>query len=303
MQSSKSNAGDGHFPLTFRIAVAVCGGVLLTALACAFTAPWIQLALLGILLSISIGLAWECLASIRHTSGDVNLLETPFFLSHDTQVFDCYRQISQSLLAVSQKPDPIYREVALEELNRLAAECAEVAAGTIVYDGTETWRIVYDKLLRSPGIHLYRSVAWVKNANYWQDEPGRQSMKVNFQLHDNGLLSIERIVILADDLWPEKELLPVEHIHRWIREQNDHGIWVKMVRQSDLAQEPELIADTGIYGSRAVGVQQLDEQCRTVRFILTFDFNKVAKAEERWNRLSVYATSYQDLLDRSDLGG
>ena len=253
------------------------------------------------MLSISIGLAWECLSRQRPRGGDLRLLETPFFLSHDTQVFDRYRQISQSLLTVSQKPDPIYREVALEELTRLAAECAEVAAGKIVYEGTETWRIIYDKLLRSPGLHLYRSVAWVKNANYWQDEPGRQSMKVNFELHDNGPLNIERIVILADEVWPEKEPLPVERIHRWIREQNDHGIWVKMVRESKLVQEPELIADIGIYGSRAVGVQELDEQCRTVRFTLTFDFNEVTKAEERWNRLSVYSTSYQDLLDRFDL--
>jgi len=301
MAKDVPNCGNRRIRLSYRFAVAVGGGVLLTAIVCASSGPSVQSALLGILLSISIGLAWECLSRQRPMGRDLGLLETPFFLSHDTQVFDRYRQISQSLLTVSQKPDPIYREVALEELTRLAAECAEVAAGKIVYEGTETWRIIYDKLLRSPGLHLYRSVAWVKNANYWQDEPGRQSMKVNFELHDNGPLNIERIVILANEVWPAKEPLPVERIHRWIREQNDHGIWVKMVRESELAQEPELIADIGIYGSRAVGVQELDEQCRTVRFTLTFDFNEVTKAEERWNRLSVYSTSYQELLDRFDL--
>lgn len=301
MAKNPSTPGNRRLLLSYRFTATVAVGVLLTAIVSAFSAPSIQFALLGILLSVSIGLGWECLSPTRQTGGDVGLLETPFYLSHDTEVFDRYRQISQSLLTVSQQTDPIYREVALEELSRLAADVAKVANGTIVYEGTETWRLIYDKLLRSPGLHLYRSVAWVKNKAYWQDEPGRQSMKVNFELHGNGPLNIERIVILSDDVWPENDPLPVERIHQWIREQNEHGIWIKMVRESKLAQEPELIADFGIYGSRAVGVQELDEQCSTVRFTLTFDFNEVTKAEDRWNRLSVYATSYQDLLDHFDL--
>ena len=76
------------------------------------------------------------------------------------------------------------------------------------------------------------------------------------------------------------------------------GIWVKIVRESALRQEPDLIADIGIYGSRALGTQELDEQCRTVRFVLSFDFAKVTEAEARWNRLSVYAKSYSGYLDR-----
>lgn len=298
MAKDVPNAGKGRTLLTYRFAVAVAVGVLLTAIVSAFAAPSIQFALLGIFLSVCIGLGWESLSRMRQTSGDVGLLETPFYLSHDTEVFDRYRQISQSLLTVTQQTDPIYREVALEELGRLATTVAEVSAGKITYEGTETWRIIYDKLLRSPGLHLYRSVAWVKNANYWQDEPGRQSMKTNFELHENGPLNIERIVILGNDAWPWNESLPVERIHRWIREQHDHGIWIKLVRESMLTQEPELIGDVGIYGSRAVGVQELDDECRTVRFTLTFNFDEVTKAEDRWNRLSVYATPYQDLLDQ-----
>lgn len=298
MAKDVPNAGKGRTLLTYRFAVAVTVGVLLTAIVSALSASSIQFALLGILLSISIGLGWECLSRMRQTNNDVGLLETPFYLSHDTEVFDRYRQISQSLLTVTQQTDPIYREVALEELGRLATTIAEVSAGKITYEGTETWRIIYDKLLRSPGLHLYRSVAWVKNDNYWQDEPGRQSMKTNFELHGDGPLNIERIVILGNDAWPWNESLPVERIHRWIREQHDHGIWIKLVRESMLTQEPELIGDVGIYGSRAVGVQELDDLCRTVRFTLTFDFEEVTKAEDRWNRLSVYATPYEDLLDQ-----
>jgi hypothetical protein len=64
-----------------------------------------------------------------------------------------------------------------------------------------------------------------------------------------------------------------------------------------LKSEPNLLADIGIYGSRALGTQELDDECKTIRFTLTFDFDAVAAAEQRWQRLSVYATSYRDLLD------
>src|SRR5690606_444620 len=107
-------------------------------------------------------------------------------------------------------------------------------------------------------------VAWVKTADYWQDEPGRKSMAVNFELHSGERLNIERIAIIADDLWPAGEVWPAERLRQWLHEQHVRGIWLKFVRQSALALEPDLIADIGIYGSRAVGVQTLDEQCRTV---------------------------------------
>ena len=80
-------------------------------------------------------------------------------------------------------------------------------------------------------------------------------------------------------------------------------IWVKFVRESALKNERDLVADIGIYGSRAVGVQELDAECRTVRFTLSFDFDEVSAAEERWNRLAVYAASFADYLVRYDTPG
>ena len=90
---------------------------------------------------------------------------------------------------------------------------------------------------------------------------------------------------------------PKAPISEWIHEQHTQGIRIKLVRQSALEAENDLVSDMGIYGSRAVGTQELDGRCRTVRFTLTFDFDTVAAAEERWRRLSVYAVSYRDLLD------
>jgi len=49
---------------------------------------------------------------------------------------------------------------------------------------------------------VYRSAALVTTPAYWQDEPGRQSMRLNFEMRDRGTLNIERTVIIADQFWP-----------------------------------------------------------------------------------------------------
>lgn len=232
-----------------------------------------------------------------------SLLEAPFRLANDTTVFEQYRRVTDSLLTVSRHSDPIYREIAVEQLDESIRQLATIADGTFVFEGTETWRIVYERLLRSPGMHLYRSVAWVKNANYRQDEPGRKSMAVNFELHDTEKLNIERIAIIADELWPIGDVWPTEVLWQWLHEQHAHGIWIKYMRASSLALEPDLIGDIGNYGSRALGIQELVESCRTMRFTLTFDFGQVRAAEDRWKRLSVYAESWSSYLDRYEIPG
>lgn len=262
-----------------------------------FSNPSTQIAALGVLVAVGVGVLWEVHRYWRQWRKNIGLLDTPLFLAHDADFFEHYQEISRSLLRMTQKPDEIYRKTVLQQVTQISEGIARLAAGTIVYEGTETWRIAYEKLLRSPGLHLYRSVAWVKTREYWQDGPGLQSMQLNYELHDGGRLNIERIAILADAVWPEDEPLPKSPISEWIHEQHSHGIWTKLVRESALKSESDLLADMGIYGSRAVGTQELDDRCRTVRFTLTFDFDAVAAAEERWRRLSVYATSYRDLLD------
>src|SRR5262245_30897956 len=122
-------------------------------------------------------------------------------------------------------------------------------------------------------------------------------MAVNFEAADRGTL-IERIISLRDHLWPRGDLLPTPDIRSWIEEQHCHGLWITLVRESDVASEPDLLADVGIYGDRAVGVQELDERSRTVRFILCFDQPSIRLAQDRWRRLAVYAVPFRDLLDQ-----
>jgi hypothetical protein len=207
------------------------------------------------------------------------------------------------MLTISQQRDVIYRAVALEHLDDLVRRADLVAQGTFVFEGTETWRLVYERLLRSPGLHRYRSVAWVRSPHYWQDEPGRKSLAVNYELVESQRLKIERIVILDDALWPATETWPVEPVRQWLHEQFAHGIEVRFVRTSQLAQEDDLLADCGLYGSRALGVQQLDDRGQTERFTLRFELQAVVDAEARWNRLAVYAESWANYLDRYELPG
>jgi hypothetical protein len=118
------------------------------------------------------------------------------------------------------------------------------------------------------------------------------------ELQDARTVRIERTAIIADHLWPELSLFPGEPIHSWLEEQHRHGIWVRLVRESQLATEADLVGDFGIYGTRAVGTQTSDPEGRTLNFTLDFDFELVKRAEERWDRLAVYCVSYRELLDQ-----
>lgn len=259
-----------------------------------------------LLLSLVLASVWSILLKMQakeESDVEPSLLETPLRLARDEDVFARYRELSRSLLAISWQNDPIFREVALQRLTEMAGELDSVAHGEVTFEGTETWRIIYEKLLRSPGLFQYRSVSHMRTDSYWQDEPGRRSLKLNIELHEKEQISVERIVIVRDSDWLSDTKLPSERIRQWIHQQHVVGIWIALVRESQLANEPDLLADFGIYGSRAVGTQQVDSQGRTVSFRLQFDFLTVEEAEARWKRLQVYATSYGDLLDHLPLDG
>jgi len=228
----------------------------------------------------------------------IGRLTIPLSLANDHDIYLQYQAICRTLTDLTKQTDPILREIAGLKLASIVDQLSPLADGTALFAGTEGWRTVYEKLLESPDLKEYRSVAWVRNKDYWQDAPGRQSMEANFAAIQRRVL-IERIFILRDDLWPKDELLRVGEIRSWIENQHNHGVWVLLARESELASEPGLIFDMGIYGTRAVGTQELDERCRTLRFSLTFDPQTVRLARDRWDRLYLFSTSFQSLLDRA----
>jgi hypothetical protein len=70
-------------------------------------------------------------------------------------------------------------------------------------------------------------------------------------------------LILNDFFWPEGATLPAKTICRWIEEQYKRGLVIRLVRESELEDETDLLADSGIYGTRATGTLELDDRCRS----------------------------------------
>lgn len=197
--------------------------------------------------------------------------------------------------------DPIHRELTTAFFRRCEIEADAVARGTIRFESTEEWRLYYEKLIQSPGLHTYRSVSLIRDLSYWQSEAGRKSFQLNIRLSESRQVTIQRIAVLADELWTDANALPAQQIQEWLVEQHHSEISLWLIRETELAAEPELTVDMGIYGSRATGIQELDESGGTRHFTLKFGFEHVEAAEEKWNRLMVYAVKYSDFLDRYSL--
>jgi hypothetical protein len=287
--------------LSFRFLSTAALGSLLMALVAVFGPVPAQLAVLGAFVSILGGLFLSYLGQEeereRQRAQMIESLSVPLALARDPELFRQYQAIARGLTAVATNADPILRRIALLKFASVAEQIDGLGDCRIVFSLTEAWRTVYEELLRSPDIRQYRSVAWARTVDYWQDEPGRQSMLVNYEAAHSGLL-IERVIILRDDLWPKEQLLPAPEILPWIEEQHKNGLWIALVRESALEREPDLLADIGIYGDRAMGIQELDEHSRTLRFTLDLNEQALRLADARWQRLLLYSQSFASLLDR-----
>ena len=265
-----------------------------------------QIALLGAFISILGGLFLSYLGQEDQREKEraemIQSLSVPLALASDRELFQQYQEIAHGLTVLAKINNPILRRIALLKFASVTEQINGLASGKIVFALTEAWRTVYEQLLTSPDVRQYRSLAWVRTPKYWQDEPGRQSMRVNFEAVRRGVL-VERIIVLRDQLWPHSAVLPSAEILPWIEEQHNHGLWIALVRESELSREPDLLGDIGIYGDRAVGIQELDEHCRTLRFTLDLDPQTVQLADARWQRVLLYARTFRSILDQSPRAG
>ncbi len=233
----------------------------------------------------------------RELTAMLNVLPIPFALAPAPGLFQQYVRFADALTKIGRHNDRLFRDLALHRLTTVADEFATMATGRIVFHATETWRTAYQHILETLRVKTYLSVAWVRTNDYWNDAPGRQSMEFNYELVGRGI-RIERVHILSDELWPFDEKLPTAGILEWLVEQRGHGIHVSLIRESDLAKEPDLLRDFAIYGDRATGMQELDEQSHTVRFVLAFDEQSRQQALDRWERLKLFSNSFENLMDR-----
>ena len=217
----------------------------------------------------------------------------PLSLASDPEVYGLYRSLCSGLAAVANRPRGILRDAAVQKVASVTEQVGALAAGQIVFAQTEEWRTVYERLLRSPDLAWYRSVAWVQTRDYWQDSPGRQSMRANFEAAARGVV-VERIAIVPPHLWNAAQRGPDPELRHWLAEQQRNGVRVLIANQTELAREPALLEDFGIYGAVAVGIQELDERSRTLRFTLATDPETIRSAEHRWQRLLLYARPLGD---------
>ena len=262
-----------------------------------------QIAILGVLVSALAGLlvAWLDEQAQR----DANRAELSTMgrvvdaLENEPDLAREFRRIGNGFLALTEQTESVLRSAAATKLLSVAGELEQIARGTISFRETESWRTAYRDLLQSDKLRTYRSVAWVKCASYWQDTPGRQSMRDNYDAINRGVI-VERIVILPRELWPAEQLLPSESVLAWIIDQHNHGVWVMLCLEADVESEPDLPRDFGIYGDLAVGTQILDDQCRTLEFQLEFKREAVQLANDRWRRLQLHATPLRTLLDTEE---
>jgi hypothetical protein len=254
-----------------------------------------QLAVLGCFLSVVGGLFLAYLDQEeereRRRNEAVESVSVPLALASDPEVYALYRSMCSGLTAVANRPGGILRDAAVQKLASVTDQVSALAAGKVVFSLTEEWRTVYERLLRSPELVRYRSVAWVQSREYWQDSPGTQSMQANFAAAARGVLA-ERIAILPPHLWKATEPRPVPEIDDWLSLQQRNGVRVLLAREAEVAREPDLLQDFGIYGTVAVGIQELDDHARTLRFTLETAPEALKAAESRWQRLQLYARPF-----------
>lgn len=290
-----------HPSLRTRAAIVLAAGVVATVATWAMASVQTQVAVLG----VGLALLSSWLVSTRESAphhtrdsngtskvhGQVSVVSVDAEHASILEIVDRMRELAQI-------SDPLLRQYTLSKLAAAAEEFRAIACGRLIFTNTETWRAAYEKVLSDSGVTEYRSVSWVKNEDYWQDLPGLQSMQFNYDLIARGV-RIERILILGWNLWPAGAELPLPGVQKWIDEQHYRGIWTSLLHESDLINEPELLRDFGIYGHRATGEQELDEQSRTMQFVLSFDFPSMRLARDRWDRLLLFAVPYNKLLDQS----
>ena len=292
--------------LSFRFLGTSVLGSLAMALAAVLAPPAAQIAALGAAVSVLVGLV-VCYVEQeevreRRRERVLETLRIPIALAPEHEFFDQYCSFSRSLAAFAEQADPVLRQFTLLKLTSVNEQVRSLAEGRVVFSGTETWRTVYEQILEGLGSGPYLSVAWAKTPDYWQDQPGLQSMRVNYRLAARGL-DIERIIIIRDEFWPVGAPLPSPELGNWIARQHEHGLTIFLVRECQLAAEPELLGDFAVYGNRATGVQELDEQSRTLRFVLNFNPQAIELARDRWERIALFATPYLDVLERAGLYG
>ena len=280
-------------------------GSVLMAIVCSFGSLETQIAVLGTYISIIGGLALEILG---HQNADEKKLESLDLLirasrgiAKDLPMAQEFEKIVEGIQASLNIESELFQELAVEQLAAVGKQTEQLGRGVITFNETEAWRIAYEKVLRSKEVSRYYSVSLIRSTDYWQDEPGKRSIALNYQLQDEKRLNTERIAIMSESVWARLADRPKSPIFEWLLDQYTNGIWTELVRESSIIDEPDLLLDCGRYSDVAVGYQYLDSKSRTTRFTLSFNSADIEAAKQQWERLTLFSISMKQLLDQTHI--
>ena len=213
-----------------------------------------------------------------------------------------YRVLCEALAAVAGEAEGTRKEAMTQKLIALGVQFRAIASGAGALSGAESWYVAHDAILAVPNLKEYRAVVRIPTAECVRDPANQESLRASFAAVRRGVF-IERILVLPDALWPMGRLLPINEVLPWIEDQHNCGLRTILLRERDLAPEPNLPIDTCTFDDWAVGTRDLDDRSRTGRVALDFTPAAVRAALDRLDRLSNLGISFRELLVRAEAGG
>ncbi|MFO0944065.1 MAG: hypothetical protein U0930_25295 [Pirellulales bacterium] len=250
--------------------------------------------MLGTVVSIMAGLTLTVMQEFdrfsRESVAALSQLGMVTSLTADSALRKSYDEFIASIRTINDAHSSIFRRLARERLTSLNSEFRNIAGQRLDYLGTEAWRSAYAAVLKESALTEYCSVAWVRTGNYWQDQPGLQSLRINCELAESGV-AVTRIIIQRSHSIDQPEV-SMQITDRMFK-QHKAGIRLLCIDEQALVGEDDLLDDFGIYGSIAVGILATDDtSSRTIQFRLSFDPLDVKLYRDKWKRLMLYATDW-----------
>ena len=202
----------------------------------------------------------------------------------------------------SRHPGPFASSRFSQALASVSAQVKSLAEGTVVFTSTETWRTVYEQLLREAGALRSDRVCRLgqRPRRYWQDRPGRQKQCGSTSTSCKVAAGSSQFSILRGNLWPhEANSLPSPDIRPWDRAAaRERHLGPPRPGVRHRGREPDLLADFGIYGDRATGVQGNSTSSRGLFGSRSSSFatrRVSASPGTGGSALLLYTTAYRDL--------
>ena len=95
----------------------------------------------------------------------------PMSLASDLQFFEIYRHYAEAISKIADIPDPAFRNAALQQLATIGHSLQNLGEGMLTFENTESWRLIYEQILRSNHVYSYKSnsaivrmqgIVWIK---------------------------------------------------------------------------------------------------------------------------------------------